>query len=140
MSGDYCEVIITASSADWLADFTRTLVDARLAACGQNIATTRSIYRWQDSIEDEQEARVALHTRTALVPAIVERVNAGHPYDVACVIALPILAGNPDYLAWIERETTDPGQPLSIRNPGRRCSLDAGRPEGTPSIAGASCR
>ena len=110
MSEEYCEVIITANSAEWLAGFTRTLVNARLAACGQNIAAIRSIYRWQGKIEDEGEARVALHTRASLVPAIVERTKADHPYDVPCVIALPILAGNPDYLAWIEQETAAPGE------------------------------
>jgi periplasmic divalent cation tolerance protein len=105
MNEDYCEVIITASNAAWLADFTRSLVDARLAACGQNIAGIWSIYRWQGNIEDEGEARVALHTRASLVPAIVERTKTDHPYEVPCVIALPILGGNPDYLAWIEQET-----------------------------------
>jgi periplasmic divalent cation tolerance protein len=108
MSEEYCEVIITGPDADWLADFTRSLVDARLAACGQNIATIRSIYRWQGNIEDEREARVALHTRTSLVQAIVERANTEHPYDVPCVIALPILGGNPDYVAWIAQETKAP--------------------------------
>jgi CBS domain len=45
MNEDYCEVIITAGNAAWLPDFTRSLVDARLAACGQNIAGIWSIYR-----------------------------------------------------------------------------------------------
>lgn len=58
---DIAEVIITGSSAEWLADFTGSLVEGRLAACGQNIAAIRSIYRWQGAIEDEAEARVALH-------------------------------------------------------------------------------
>lgn len=105
MSEEYCEVIITADSADWLANFTRSLVEDRLAACGQNITAIRSIYRWQGKIEDEGEARVALHTRASLVPAIVERTKAEHSYDVPCVIALPIADGNPDYLAWIAQET-----------------------------------
>lgn len=104
MTTDCCEVIITADNADWLADFTRELVEAKLAAGGHN-APIRSIYRWQGSIEDRSEARVALHTRASLVPAIVERTKAKHSYQVPCVIALPILGGNPDYLAWIEAET-----------------------------------
>jgi periplasmic divalent cation tolerance protein len=111
MSEGYCEVVITADSADWLANFTRDLVDDGLAACGQNISAIRSIYRWQGSIEDEAEARVALHTRASLVPAIIERTKAVHPYDVPCVIALPIQAGNPDYLAWIAQETSESDQP-----------------------------
>ena len=109
MNEDCCEVIITADNAAWLADFTKSLIDARLAACGQNIAGIWSIYRWQGSIEDKGEARVALHTRASLVPAIVERTKADHPYDVPCVIALPIIGGNPDYLAWIRQETGTPG-------------------------------
>lgn len=105
MTTEICEVIITAPDADWLAAFTRRLVDDQLAACGHNIAAIRSIYRWQGATHDEQEARVALHTRTDLVPAIVDRANAEHPYEVPCVIATPVVAGNPAYVQWVLDET-----------------------------------
>ena len=101
-----CEVILTAATAEWLAAFTRKLVERRLAACGQNIAAIRSIYRWQGSIEDEGEARVALHTRLSRVADIVALANEEHPYDVPCVIALPVVAGNPRYIQWVLSETT----------------------------------
>ncbi len=104
---DFCEVVVTAEDADWLAGFTRTLVEERLAACGHTIAGVRSIYRWDGAVQDEPEARVALHTRRSLVPEIVERTAELHPYDVPCVIALPIADGNPDYLRWIAAETRD---------------------------------
>jgi periplasmic divalent cation tolerance protein len=104
---EVCEVIITADNADWLADFTRKLVEDRLVACGQNIAPIRSIYRWEGTVQDETEARVALHTRSSLVPTIVERADRNHPYDVPCVIALPIIAGNPAYMAWVLAETDE---------------------------------
>jgi len=55
---EICEVVITADNADWLAEFTRRLVEDRLAACGQQIASVRSIYRWQGEVHDEPEARV----------------------------------------------------------------------------------
>lgn len=99
------EVVVTADSADWLADWTRSLVNDRLAACGQNIATIRSIYRWEGEVQDDAEARVALHTRESLVPAIVERARAEHSYDVPCVIALPVIGGNPAYLDWVREQT-----------------------------------
>lgn len=107
MTDDCCEVIITAGDAEWLADYTRRLVEDRLAACGQNIAAIRSIYRWEGAVQDDGEARVALHTRTSLVPAIIDRTNTEHPYDVPCVIALPIATGNPEYLDWIKESTKD---------------------------------
>jgi periplasmic divalent cation tolerance protein len=108
VNDDVCEVVITASDADWLVGFTRTLVADRLCACGHNIAAIRSIYRWQGNIHDEGEARVALHTRRSLVPEIVERTNRDHPYDVPCVIATPIVGGNPAYVQWVLDETRAP--------------------------------
>ncbi len=107
MSPEVCEVVVTAPSHDWLAMFARGLVEDRLAACGHIINEIRSIYRWQNMVHDEIEARVALHTRRSNVPAIIDRVNRDHPYEVPCVVTLPIVAGNPSYLDWILRETTD---------------------------------
>ena len=106
MAADICEVVITAADADWLAGFTRRLVEDRLAACGHQIAAIRSIYRWDGAVRDDPEARVALHTRTALVDAIVARADAEHPYDVPCVIALPVVAANPAYAEWVRAETS----------------------------------
>jgi periplasmic divalent cation tolerance protein len=43
------------------------------------------------------------------VPAIVERARLDHPYEVPCVLALSIQAGNPDYVRWVLEATQDPG-------------------------------
>ena len=110
MTTEFCEVVITAPDAEWLANFTRALVDDRLVACGHNLAAIRSIYRWQGTVHDEGEARVALHTRTALVPHIAAKADRDHPYDVPCVIAMPVVAGNPAYLQWVHDETVDPAE------------------------------
>jgi periplasmic divalent cation tolerance protein len=105
---DFCEVVVTAADADSLAGLTRTLVEERLAACGHQIAAIRSVYRWEGEVHDEPEARVALHTRRSLVEPLTARVVALHPYDVPCVIALPLVGGNPAYLSWIAAETREP--------------------------------
>ena len=104
---DFCEVVVTATDADWLAGFTRTLVEERLAACGHVIPAVRSVYRWEGAVHDEAEARVGLHTRRSLVPAIVARTSELHPYDVPCVLAVPLVGGNPAYLEWLAAETRE---------------------------------
>lgn len=103
------EVVITAESADWLANFTRQLVEDRLVACGHNISPIRAIYHWEGKVYDEQQARVGLHTRESLLPAIIARADRDHADDVPCVIAMLITAGHPNYLRWIYAETT-PGE------------------------------
>jgi periplasmic divalent cation tolerance protein len=109
MTEPICEVIITADDEDRLINFTRSLVEDRLAACGQHVAPIRSIYRWNGSIHDDREIRVALHTRASLVPAIVDRANRQLSYEVPCVLALSVETGNPDYLAWVIEQTSEPG-------------------------------
>lgn len=108
MDEEFCEVVVTAADAEALAVLTRTLVEERLAACGHQIAAIRSVYRWDGAVHDEPEARVALHTRRSLVEALTARVVALHSYDVPCVIALPLVGGNPAYLRWIADETAAP--------------------------------
>jgi periplasmic divalent cation tolerance protein len=107
MSDEVCEVVVTAADAEWLAGFTRGLVEDRLAACGHQIQAIRSVYRWDGEVHDDAEARVALHTRASLVPQIVDRANREHEYDVPCVLALPVTGGNPAYLEWVLRQTRD---------------------------------
>jgi periplasmic divalent cation tolerance protein len=99
------DVSITAESADWLADFTRSIVNDRLAACGNIIPSVRSIYRWEGAVEDDNEALVILHTRQSLVPAIIERANRDHPYDTPQVLAVPVTDANPAYRAWVLEST-----------------------------------
>lgn len=107
-AGECCEVVVTAADAGRLAGLTRTLVDERLVACGHVVEQVRAVYRWQGEVHDEPEARVALHTRCSLVPAVVTRVRELHPYEVPCVLALPVAGGDPAYLDWVRAETREP--------------------------------
>lgn len=99
-------VSITGPNADWLAEHTRSLVDAKLVACGNIIPAVRSIYRWEDTIEDDAEASVILHTRREHVPAIIERTNEAHPYDTVQVLATEIVDADPDYRQWVVDSTS----------------------------------
>ncbi len=103
---DFCEVCITAPDPAWLGEFTRALVTDRLCACGHITSQIRSIYRWDRTVHDQSEARVALHTRRTLIPRITQAAKTSHPYELPGIFVLPIIDGNPDYLQWIHDETT----------------------------------
>lgn len=108
MDEECCEIVVTDADADRLVALTRTLVEERLVACGQHVAPIRSVFRWDGAVQEEAEARVALHTRRSLVDAVVARTVELHGYDVPCVLVLPVTGGNPSYLAWIREETREP--------------------------------
>ena len=99
------DVTITGPDPDWLAEHTRSLVEQRLAACGNIIPTIRSIYRWQDKIEDEPEAYVILHTQGRHVDEIIRQTNAAHPYETVHILATEVRQSDPSYREWILAET-----------------------------------
>jgi periplasmic divalent cation tolerance protein len=101
---EYCSIYITAGSEEEAAGIGRTLIEERLAAC-VNILPIRSVYRWEDSIEDEKEVAMFIKTRCSLSEKVIERVKSLHSYDVPCIIVLPIQRGYPEYLQWIEEST-----------------------------------
>ena len=98
-------IYVTTGSRDEGLAIGRELVAARLAACANVLGGVTSVYRWQGEVLEDTEAIVVLKTREDLVDALVERVKALHSDDCPCVVALPIVGGNADYLDWIIKET-----------------------------------
>jgi periplasmic divalent cation tolerance protein len=96
-----------------LKDFSRKLIKDRLVASAHNFAPVQSIYRWRGEIHERREGRVSLHTSRSRIPEIVARAKHEHPYEVPGVSARPITDGNPDYLAWIAKETSPEPDPQS---------------------------
>ncbi|GAB4409202.1 MAG: divalent-cation tolerance protein CutA [Bacteroidia bacterium] len=83
----------------------RAMVSERLAACANILSGMSSVYRWEGALVEDQECVLILKTRAVLVPTLIERACALHSYEVPCVLALPVEAGNPAYVQWIETET-----------------------------------
>ena len=56
-------------------------------------------------MHERTEGRVSLNTSRGRVAEIVARARREHPYEVPGVSTRPIIDGNPDYLAWMAKET-----------------------------------
>jgi periplasmic divalent cation tolerance protein len=99
------EVHITAPDAEQAAAMARHLVEERLCACVNIIPGVRSIYTWQGKLNDDAEVLCLVKTRPELLPALMERVRALHPYEVPEILAFEVIDGNPAYLDWLEGAT-----------------------------------
>jgi periplasmic divalent cation tolerance protein len=95
-------VFTTFASEEDAARVVRTLVEERLAACGNLLPGVRSIYRWQNGVADEREVVVLLKTRKQDWTALMSRLHELHPYQTPECIAVRIAAGAPAYMAWLE--------------------------------------
>ena len=83
----------------------RSVVDQRLAACVNVLPAVRSVYRWQGAIEEATEVTMLFKTVDERYPELEAAIKTLHPYEVPEIIALPIVAGLPAYLGWIDEET-----------------------------------
>jgi len=97
-------VVTTCASEEEASRIARAVVEARLAACAAVAAPQRSFYWWQGAIQQEQEWSVSFKTRRSLFVALSAELRRLHSYHVPQIIAIPILDGSSDYLAWMDAE------------------------------------
>ena len=103
MAVSFCYV--TAGSREEALSIGRRVVQERLAACANVLDGMTSVYWWQGALQQAGEAVLILKTRAELVERLTARIRELHSYECPCVVALPIAAGNPDYLDWIAGES-----------------------------------
>lgn len=84
------------------------LVEDHFAACVHIGHQGLSLYLWQDSLEGSEEVLLTIKTSTKTAQACMEKIRALHPYDLPEIVCLPIIGGDPQYLAWIDAQTQLP--------------------------------
>lgn len=98
---DYVQVLTTAGSEEEARRISEALVERRLAACVQVAGPIVSRYRWQGEVEEAQEWQCLAKTEMARYPEVEVTIREVHSYDEPEIVATPIVAGSPGYLAWI---------------------------------------
>ena len=106
MEDSYVVLLITTSTSEEAEQISRMLLERRKAACINTISGVDSLFWWNQKLDSAKENLLIVKSRASLIPEIIELVKELHSYDVPEIIALPIIGGNPDYLEWIDRNTT----------------------------------
>lgn len=94
-------VFSTFPDAETARRIVRTLVEERLAACGNLVPQVESIYRWRGVIETSAEVFVVLKTEIGRYQQLEARLCELHPYEVPECIAFRLAEGLPNYLRWV---------------------------------------
>jgi uncharacterized protein involved in tolerance to divalent cations len=69
------------------------------------IAAIRSRYVWKGEMQREDEQLLLIKTREALFEPVRAKIRTLHPYETPEIVALPITAGDVDYLEWLAQST-----------------------------------
>lgn len=90
------------ATAEHIAD---ALVASHVAACVNVLAECNSVYRWEGKVEHTSEIPLLIKTTADAYPRLEAELRKLHPYAVPEIIAIPISAGLPAYLEWVQTET-----------------------------------
>src|ERR1041385_2332218 len=100
-TNDHIVVLMTAANSDEAARIAEMLVERKLAACVQILPPMTSIYVWESEVQRDNETLLIAKSIRAKFDELEAAVRAIHSYETPEIIALPILAGAPDYLSWL---------------------------------------
>lgn len=103
MTDAHCLVLCTVPDAATGETLARALVEARLAACVNILPGLSSVYRWQGQVQQDSELLLIAKTRREAFNAVCTTLRGRHPYELPEIIAVPIIAGLPAYLSWIDQ-------------------------------------
>ena len=97
-------IYMTAGSEAEAEKIGRALIESRLAACVNIIGNMRSLYMWENKLQDDREVILIAKTVKGRVAALIEKVKSIHSYDCPCIVSIPVEDGNPAFLKWIAEE------------------------------------
>ena len=84
----------------------RTMVERRLAACVNILPGMISHYWWEGKIERAEEVVMIAKTRATMAGPVCGAVKELHSYTTPAIMVLPVETVDPDYHAWIVRESS----------------------------------
>ena len=105
MAQEISLLYITVRDTEEARRIGRALVERRLVACVNIIDRIGSLYWWEGKIAEENEVLIIAKTKSSLAPEVIAAVKSLHSYSCPCIVALPIIDGNADFLSWVARET-----------------------------------
>ena len=87
----------------------KELLTKRLCAC-VNLTKVRSIYYWDNKLEDQEEYLVLFKCTTSTVNDLKSELKGAHPYDVPEIVEIRMNDVSDSYLSWLAESTTRLGK------------------------------
>jgi periplasmic divalent cation tolerance protein len=102
MIDDLIVVLVTAKDKSEAEKISQTLLEAKLIACANIVSPVVSFFFWKSKLDKTDECLIIMKSRLNLFTQLLQQVKALHSYDVPEVLALPVVLGSEDYLAWMQ--------------------------------------
>ena len=101
IQNSYSMIITTCAEKEAAKAIAKVLLEKGLAACVQMLPV-ESMYVWQGKLCDDNETILFIKSKAGLFDKIAAVIKENHSYEVPEIIQIPIRAGLPEYLKWID--------------------------------------
>lgn len=102
---DLCFIHTTVDDKPRAEGLARELVEEKLAACVHVEPPVNSVYRWEGQVEQTEEIRLLIKTRTSLSEEVFDWLLRHHPYDCPEILRTAVQVSHDDYEEWVHRNT-----------------------------------
>ena len=93
---------VTTKNEEEALKLANLAVQKNLAACGNIFPKMKSIYKWKNKLQNDNETVLILKTNSNKYPLLEKLILEKHSYEVPCILKIPIIDGNKEYLKWID--------------------------------------
>jgi uncharacterized protein involved in tolerance to divalent cations len=94
-------IFCTTGQQDLAETIAHALVEAGEVACVNIVPGIQSVYRWEGNVCRDTEYLLLMKTTQDQFEKVRSRIRRMHNYQVPEIIAVPIIAGDTDYLKWL---------------------------------------
>jgi periplasmic divalent cation tolerance protein len=94
-------ILSTTSNIDEAKKIANFLIENHLAACINIVPMVISVYEWDNSIQNDNEALMIIKTSDEKAEIVTEKILELHSYSLPEVIALDVEGGNSQYIDWV---------------------------------------
>lgn len=99
-----CEAIVilcTAPDEATAQELAARVLGDKLAACATLLPGATSLYYWEGKLQQEYEVQMLFKSDRQHQQALLTYLKQHHPYQTPELLVLPVMAGDKDYLSWI---------------------------------------
>ena len=98
---DAVVVLCTAPDEATAQDLAAKALAEKVAACATLLPGATSLYYWEGKLQQEYEVQMLFKSDRQHQQALLTYLKQHHPYQTPELLVLPVMAGDKDYLSWI---------------------------------------
>jgi periplasmic divalent cation tolerance protein len=98
---DLLFLYITCPTKELALSLSECAIHGKMAACANIHGPITSVYPWEGKIQQDTEWVLILKTARTQVDSLTEFIEKEHPYQIPCILQMPIVGGNASYMQWL---------------------------------------